>query len=44
LFAVDPVEQRAILDELKKRTQSVRPIGNVPTAAGLGTVTGLLGQ
>ncbi len=44
LFAVDPVEQRAILDELKKRTQSIRPIGNVPAAAGLGTVTGLLGQ
>jgi hypothetical protein len=44
LFATDPVEQRAILDELKKRTQGVRPIGNVPGAAALGTVTGLLGQ
>lgn len=44
LFATDPVEQRAILDELRKRTQGVRPIGNVPGAAALGTVTGLLGQ
>jgi|LakMenEpi03Aug12_release.lakeMendotaPanAssembly.Ray.scaffolds.fasta_scaffold128617_2 hypothetical protein len=44
LFATDPIEQRAILDELRKRTQGMRPIGNVPGAAALGTVTGLLGQ
>jgi hypothetical protein len=43
LFAVDPIEQRAILQELQRRTQGMRPIGNVPGAAALGTVTGLLG-
>jgi len=43
LFASDPIEQRAILQELRKRMQQ-RAVGNVPMAAGLGTVTGLLGQ
>lgn len=41
LFASDPIEQRAILQELRKRTQQ-RPIGVVPGAAALGTMTGLL--
>ena len=44
LFATDPIEQRAILEELRKRTQTMKPIGVVPGAAALGTVTGLLGQ
>lgn len=44
LFTTDPIEQRAILAELQRRTQGMRPIGNVPGAAALGTVTGLLGQ
>lgn len=43
LFAVDPIEQTAILNELRRRTQGMRPIGNVPGAAALGTITGLLG-
>jgi len=41
LFASDPIEQRAILQELRKRTQQ-RPTGVVPGAAALGTMTGLL--
>lgn len=44
LFSTDPIEQRAILEELRKRTQKMKPIGVVPGAAALGTVTGLLGQ
>jgi len=44
LFATDPIEQRAILDELRRRTQGMKPIGVVPGAAALGTFTGLLGQ
>ena len=44
LFATDPIEQRAILEELRKRTQQMKPLGVVPGAAALGTVTGLLGQ
>lgn len=44
LFATDPIEQRAILDELKRRTQQMKPLGVVPGAAALGTFTGLLGQ
>ena len=44
LFATDPIEQRAILEELRKRTQGMKPLGVVPGAAALGTVTGLLGQ
>lgn len=44
LFATDPIEQRAILDELRRRTQQMKPLGVVPGAAALGTFTGLLGQ
>ena len=44
LFTTDPIEQRAILDELRRRTQGMKPIGVVPGAAGLGSITGLLGQ
>lgn len=41
LFSSDPIEQRAILQELRKRTQQ-RPVGVVPGAAAVGAVTGLL--
>jgi hypothetical protein len=44
LFTVDPVEQRAILDELRRRTQTATPVGLVPAAGALGTLTGLLGR
>lgn len=44
LFAVDPIEQRAILDELRRRTQIATPVGLVPAAGALGTLTGLLGR
>ena len=44
LFATDPIEQRAILEELRKRTQGMKPIGVVPSAAALGAFTGILGQ
>ncbi len=44
LFATDPVEQRAILDELRRRTQTATPVGLVPAAGALGTLTGLLGR
>ena len=44
LFATDPIEQRAILEELRRRTQQMKPLGVVPGAAALGTLTGLLGQ
>lgn len=44
LFATDPIEQRAILEELRRRTQQMKPLGVVPGAAALGTFTGLLGQ
>lgn len=43
LFASDPIEQQAILQELRRRTQS-KPIGLTPSAAATGTVTGLLGN
>jgi hypothetical protein len=43
LFAVDPVEQTAILNELRKRTQT-KPLGLIPGSAAVGTVTGLLGN
>lgn len=43
LFAVDPIEQTAILNELRKRTQS-KPLGLIPGSAAVGTVTGLLGN
>ena len=42
LFATDPIEQRAILAELQRRSQN-KPIGVVPAAAATGTITGLLG-
>lgn len=41
LFSSDPIEQRAILQELRQRTQQ-RPVGVVPGAAAVGSVTGLL--
>jgi hypothetical protein len=41
LFASDPIEQRAILQELRLRTQQ-RPVGAVPGAGAIGTLTGLL--
>jgi len=43
LFAVDPIEQTAILAELKRRTQN-KPIGLIPGSAAVGTLTGLLGN
>lgn len=43
LFTVDPVEQRAILNELRRRTQG-RPLNLTSGAAGLGAATGLLGN
>ncbi len=43
LFAVDPIEQTAILNELRKRTQT-KPLGLIPGSAAVGTVTGLLGN
>lgn len=43
LFAVDPVEQTAILNELRKRTKT-KPLGLIPGSAAVGTVTGLLGN
>lgn len=44
LFSVDPIEQRAILDELRRRTQTATPVGLTPAAGALGTLTGLLGR
>lgn len=41
LFSSDPIEQRAILQELRLRTQK-RPVGAVPGAGAIGTLTGLL--
>jgi hypothetical protein len=41
LFTSDPIEQRAVLQELRRRTQQ-RPVGVVPGAAAIGTITGLL--
>lgn len=43
LFSVDPMEQAAILAELKKR-QSRPPTSLLPASAATGTFTGLLGQ
>lgn len=43
LFATDPIEQRAILEELRRRSKK-KPIGLVPASAATGTVTGLLGN
>ncbi len=41
LFSSDPIEQRAILQELKLRSQR-KPVGVVPGAGAIGTLTGLL--
>lgn len=43
LFSVDPIEQTAILQELKRRTQN-KPVGLIPGSAALGTTYGLLGN
>ena len=43
LFSVDPIEQRAILIELNRRAKT-RPTGLLSGAAGLGTLTGILGD
>jgi hypothetical protein len=43
LFSSNPQEQRAILDELQKRTQR-RPVGLLSGAAATGTATGILGD
>lgn len=43
LFTSSPQEQRAILDELKSRTQR-RPVGLLSGAAATGTATGILGD
>ena len=43
LFSVDPIEQRAILTELNRRTKS-RPTGLISGAAGVGTLSGILGD
>ena len=43
LFSVDPIEQRAILTELNRRTKS-RPAGLLSGAAGVGTLSGILGD
>jgi len=43
LFSVDPIEQRAILTELNRRTKS-RPTGLLSGAAGVGTLSGILGD
>jgi hypothetical protein len=43
LFAADPVEQAAIIAELKAR-QTRKPTALTPYSASLGTITGLLGN
>lgn len=43
LFAADPMERAAIIAELKAR-QTRPPTALVPSSAGIGTFTGLLGQ
>ena len=43
LFSTSPQEQRAILNELQKRTQR-RPVGMLSGSAILGTSTGILGD
>lgn len=43
LFAADPVEQAAIIAELKAR-QTRKPTALAPYSASLGTITGLLGN
>ena len=43
LFSTDPIEQRAILAELNRRAKA-RPTGLLSGAAGVGTLTGILGD
>lgn len=43
LFTVDPVEQTAILNELRRRTQG-KPLNLTSGAAGLGAATGFFGN
>jgi hypothetical protein len=43
LFSVDPIEQRAVLDELNRRARK-KPTGMLSGAAALGTATGILGD
>jgi ribulose bisphosphate carboxylase small subunit len=43
LFSVDPIEQRAVLDELNRRARK-KPTGLLSGAAALGTATGILGD
>jgi hypothetical protein len=43
LFSTDPIEQRAILTELNRRSKS-RPTGLLSGAAGVGTLSGILGD
>ena len=43
LFTTDPIEQRAVLDELNRRSRK-KPTGLLSGAAGLGTATGILGD
>ncbi|MCM0043403.1 MAG: hypothetical protein NBV65_02100 [Burkholderiaceae bacterium] len=44
LFSSDPAEQKAIIDELRRRAQNRRPSMMPPTSGALGTVGGLLGN
>jgi len=43
LFTTDPIEQRAVLDELNRRARK-KPTGLLSGAAALGTATGILGD
>jgi len=43
LFSTDPIEQRAIFAELNRRAKS-RPTGLLSGAAGVGTLSGILGD
>lgn len=43
LFSVDPIEQRAIMQELQKRAQAQRNL-TLPTGVSVGNITGLLGN
>jgi hypothetical protein len=43
LFTTNPIEQRAVLDELNRRARR-KPTGMLSGAAGLGTATGILGD
>jgi len=43
LFTTDPIEQRAVLEELNRRARK-KPVGLLSGSAGLGTATGILGD